>query len=1020
MLMRSSIFPITATLALASSLFAVEPVQTLAKIDMPATPASDAMPKVGASALTPDQIAFFETKVRPILSAACYKCHSLAEGKAKGGLTLDTPDGVKKGGDTGAAVVPGNVAKSLLITAITYNDADLQMPPKGEKLKEAEIAALTEWVKMGAPDPRKALDKATKLSGLTDKARLHWAYQPVKTLEQNPPPVIDKNKSWSNLPVDQFILAKLNEKGLPPAPIADRDTLLRRAYFDLLGLPPSPEEIKAFRYDTSPDAWANVVDRLLASPHYGERWGRFWLDTARYSDTIGGDRNANNRGQDYRYPFAWTYRDWVVKAFNQDMPYDKFVIAQLAADRMPETKRDPRLLSAMGFLTVGERFRDMNDVINDRIDTVTKGFLGLTVACARCHDHMFDPIPTKDYYALHGVFSSIEEPDDKPLVNSPSPKQMEEFNQKIAGYEQTNRDEFYRVLGEYSAMFREKAGSYLLAGDLRRDRSQAGLQKLDAIQSAEKLEPNIVLYLGNRGGRMDNPLFSAFAKFAKLAPSDFAVVGPKLCNEIASSGASSIHPIIAAAFKGAKVQTIQEVVAIYNKVFSNLDAPAKAFYRTAATPKSASEEFDFATANLYTAPFAAAPANKLDTEGVRDMIEGWPLQIRNKPKLTFGAINELYITHPGAPAKAMIVKDKSSPKNSNVFIRGQSGTPGDIVPRRFLDILSPGGKSAEFTDGSGRFELAKAIASKDNPLTARVIVNRVWMHHFGEAFVRTLDDLGTQSEPPSHPELLDYLSRYLMDQGWSIKKLHRLIMNSKVYQISSFRNDKSQEIDPYNRLLWRANFRRLDFESMRDSLLVYGGTLDRTVGGQPVNLTDEPYSHRRSVYGYIDRGNMPELLSAFDVSDPSMPNSRRSTTVVPQQALFLMNSSMAVDAARRIIARPEVANAPNGTARVLAIHQIIFQRDPRPSEVPLIYEFLNKEKNLDQFVDAKAKKAALVAGEKKTAEIESKLSNQKESMRDSMFRSIRNEGEIIDRKPLNEWETYAQALLLSNEAAYVN
>ncbi len=1030
MLMRSTLLPLAASLALAPTVFAVEAATTLAKAEMPvnvAMPAasSDTMASSKGGDFTAEQIAFFESKVRPILSAACYKCHSLAEGKAKGGLTLDTREGVRKGGDTGAAVVPGNPDKSLLITAITYDDADLQMPPKGEKLKKEEIDALMQWVKMGAPDPRTEAATATKLTGLTDKARLHWAFKPVVKPAL---PEIKTNLTWVTMddrrtvhPVDAFILAKLQEKGIPPSPPADRDTLLRRASYDLLGLPPSPQEMLAFREDPSPDAWAKVIDRMLASPHYGERWGRYWLDTARYADTIGGDRNANNRGKDYRYPFAWTYRDWVVKAVNQDMPYDKFIMVQLAADQMPESRRDPRLLSALGFLTVGERFPNANDEINDRIDVVTKGFVGLTVSCARCHDHMFDPIPTKDYYALHGVFASIEEPEDKPLVNAPSARQMEEFAGKIAELEQKNREEFYRVLGEYAAKFRMKAGKYLLAAHMRRDRSEAGLRKLEALQTAESLDVDIVNYMGQRPHRLENEIFSAFRKFAALSESDFATLGGKVAAEIAASNKSTVIPAVAAVFKGAKIQSLNQVADIYTKVFAGLDGSARQFFQSAAKSTSASfVGVEDAAARTYAAPFPIAPASALDSDGIRDMIAEWPLRMRNQPRFTFGAINELYLTHAGAPAKAMVVADKPEPRNSPVFIRGQSGVRGDMVPRRFLDILSPGGKAKEFQLGSGRLELAKAIASKENPLTARVMVNRVWLHHFGEGFVRTPDDLGTQSEAPSHPELLDYLSSYFMENGWSLKNLHRLIMTSKTYQISSHTRKEYEDMDPYNRLLWRANVRRLDFEAMRDSLLVYGGTLDRTIGGQPVNLTDEPYSTRRSVYGYIDRGNLPELLTAFDFSDPDMPNSKRTSTVVPQQALFLMNSSMSVDAARRIIARPEVANARDGTARVLAIHNIIFQRNPQKEEIPFIYAFLNKERNEAQFIDDKGKKAAAADAQKKNVEAEKKAMGGNENMRDSMFRSIRNEGEIVDRRPLDSWETYAQALLLSNEAAYVN
>ena len=319
---------------------------------------------------TKDQLAFFESKVRPILKENCYKCHSLEAGKAKGGLTLDTRDGWQKGGENGAVIEPGAPEKSPLVTAVGYLDAELQMPPKGEKLGPVEIATLTDWVKMGAPDPRAGAAITSKLSGLTDKARQHWAYQPVKA----PAVPVNKNQQWCRTPVDAFILQKLEAAKMIPAPDAERETLLRRATYDLIGLPPTPAEVKAFRDDPSPNAFEKVIDRLLASPQYGERWGRYWLDTARYSDTVGGERNLQKRGMDYRYPYAWTYRDYVINSFNADKPYDQFIIEQLAADKLPENK-DQSTLAALGFLTVGERFRNPNDIINDRIDVVSKGFL---------------------------------------------------------------------------------------------------------------------------------------------------------------------------------------------------------------------------------------------------------------------------------------------------------------------------------------------------------------------------------------------------------------------------------------------------------------------------------------------------------------------------------------------------------------------------------------------------------------------------------------------------------------------
>jgi hypothetical protein len=420
--------------------------------------------------------------------------------------------------------------------------------------------------------------------------------------------------------------------------------------------------------------------------------------------------------------------------------------------------------------------------------------------------------------------------------------------------------------------------------------------------------------------------------------------------------------------------------------------------------------FEPALAEIFQMPFDVMPASQLSVQTLRDFAGRLGNKLGGQTRFEFAKLNELEMTHPGAPARAMLVADAAQAKNSPVFIRGQQDVRGDVVPRHFLEILSPDRKPVAFKEGSGRLELAEDIASKNNPLTARVIVNRVWMHHFGEGFVRTLDDLGTQSETPSHRELLDYLSSYFMEQGWSLKKLHKAIMLSHVYQESSQTNPKFETIDPDNRLLWRANIRRLDFEALRDSLLVMSNKLDKTVGGKPVNLTDEPYSYRRSVYGYIDRGNLPELMQQFDFSDPDMPNSKRASTTVPQQALFLMNSPMSVDVARHIVARPEVAGASDDLARVIGLYRIVFQRNPQPIEIQMAMQFVTKEaRNQPQQSPAEQK------GKDKA-----RLAKRQGGKRYEGTAAIQNTGDYVERKPLTPWETYAQALLFSNEASYVN
>ena len=544
-----------------------------------------------AEDFTPEQKDFFDKKIKPILTDKCYKCHSNDAGKSKGGLLLDSREAALKGGDTGPAVVPGNVDKSLLLTAVSYKDKDLQMPPKGEKLSDKEIADLTTWVKDGAADTRAAAKG--KLSGLTDKAREHWAYQPVV----KPPVPAVKNRAWCVTPVDAFILQKLEEKNMLPSPPADKETLLRRASFDLIGLPPTPKEIQDFNSDTSPDAFDKVVQRLLASPHYGERWGRFWLDSARYSDTTG-DRQ-NNRNNDYRFPYAWTYRDYVVRAFNEDKPYDRFIMEQLAADKLTDLK-DQRDLAALGFITVGKRTNNANDNIDDRIDVVSKGFLAMTVTCARCHDHMFDPIPTKDYYALHGVFSSIDEPKDKPIISQAGKEAAAAFKVKMEALEQANRDNYYKLGSETNGLFRKNAATYLKFWYLTRPS-----------MSAE--EQNKGNTLGEQA-KLDREVNRSVTRVTR----EEAVFGPLRSFQKGTMGSVNwdrINPIVAAAFKGATPKNIDEVVGIYGKIFSSIAAKAADYDKALAAAKESTGAlagFEAAEIQVINVPLNMSPAECVD------------------------------------------------------------------------------------------------------------------------------------------------------------------------------------------------------------------------------------------------------------------------------------------------------------------------------------------------------------------------------------------------------------------------
>ena len=775
-------------------------------------------------ALSSAQTQFFENKIRPLLTAECYKCHSRQAERVKGGLFLDSREGLLKGGKNGPAIVPGNPEKSLLIKAVSYTDPDLEMPPKGEQLTAAQIADLTAWVKMGAPDPRIAPAGQTNW---TDSNKSHWAWQPVRK-----PAVPEvKETSWCKTPADNFILEKLGEKELTHSQPADKRTLIRRVTFDLTGLPPSPEEVKEFLDDSSSGAFEKVVDRLLASPRYGERWGRHWLDVARYSDTKG---QVKRQREDPNSPFAWTYRDYVIRSFNEDKPYNVFIAEQIAADKLPSSKKNVTNLTALGFLTVGERFMGMqNDIINDRIDVVTKGFLGLTVTCARCHDHKFDPIPQKDYYALHGIFASSTEPKYEPPIQKPA------------------------ELADYADYYKQRT-------------------TLDTKQTT-------------------------------------------------------------------------------------LDASQRELQR----------------------------GKNRDREAIK--------KLQREFRKNQSEIARLEMTHPGAPARAMAMNDSTRPHDSPVLIRGEAGNRGAIEPRHFLEIIA-GPNPPAFTNGSGRLQLAHAIMDPKNPLTARALVNRVWQHHFGTGFVPTPDDLGTMSEPPSHPELLDYLASRFVEDGWSIKKLHKIILLSATYQQDSANKPRYAEIDPANRLLWRANIDRLEFESIRDSILAIGGAMDTNMFGRPVDFEVHPDSTRRSIYGHVDRSDIPSVMVNFDFAIPDLPTGKRHETIVPQQALFFMNSPLVIEQARRLVALPEFKELRGDEAKVKFLYERVYQRLPTAEEIKLCGEFISESPKLA------AGAASTLASDNRR--LPPRLARRTEASRGPT--------------PLTAWEKYAHVLLQANELVYVN
>lgn len=954
------------------------------------------------SAAPPDDtnakgVEFFERQIRPLLAERCWQCHSPGSRKSNGGLLLDSAAGLLQGSDSGAIIVAGDPDNSLLLEVVRSNDEDVRMPPNGERLTDAQIADVEAWVKMGAPLPNTEVHE----NQITAKARNHWAFQPLTE-----PAVSSVQKDdWINTPVDTLILAALEQAGLATAPRADKRTLIRRASYDLIGLPPTPEEVAAFVADESPDAFARVVDRLLRSPHYGERWGRHWLDVARFATSDG--------------PFAFTYRDYVIRAFNQDLPYDEFLIQQIAADQL-DLGDDKRPLAAMGFLTVGRKFMDNNDTIDDRIDVVTRGTMGLSVSCARCHDHKYDPIPTKDYYALHGVFASSHAPGELPLLGiDPDPTEFAKYSQERQA-RQAKLDEFvYEQQTAVLKQHREQTAECLM---LSREP-----EKLDTLIEGEfGLSDRKILFTGAKRwiraleemNPETDPIFAPWFAFAELPAAEFADRAKLVSADIAENsleraadeassnqpvaqardstnpqpkketpgsrhGLVSVNSLVAEAFASKPPTSLKEVAERYGTLFDEADKQWQALPRETvqALPDSEQEAIRQvfygrdSPGNLPTGMMQSLfPTSALLQLG--------PLQAK---------VAQLDATHPGAPLRAMSLVDSPHPHNSRIFIRGDANRPGEEAPRRFLTTLTQD-RPKPFTRGSGRLELAQAIASRENPLTARVMVNRIWQHHFGAGLVTTPDDFGLRSDPPSHPKLLDYLAWRFMEDGWSIKKVHRLLMLSSVYQQQSDNQNRNEPQDPENRLLSKMNRRRLDLESMRDTLLFVTGKLDPTIGGRPVALqSDDPlhqdsFSKRRTVYGRIDRDNLLSLFGYFDFANPDLSTAQRDITTVPQQSLFFFNDPFVMQQACGLAARADFQLFETTEQRIQFVYQQLFQRDATTAEVKLANRFLAAD--------------------------EAAAALQQNRSPDSGAHGV--------LRPLRPWERFVHVLLMSDELMFVD
>jgi len=889
------------------------------------------------------EIEFFETNVRPLLVEKCAACHG--EKVKMAGLVLTSAEGFAMGVGGMPIVEPGDPAATRLMRAVSYQEK-IKMPPTG-KMPEEEIAALKKWVEMGAPWPSLeksavAVAKSPAPEGTTTGSKAapgptndptktdHWAFQAI--IDHVPPAV--ENPAWAKTGIDQFILAKLEERGLGPAPPAGKLTLLRRAKFDLHGLPPSLEEIKEFLADESPRAFANLIERLLASPHYGERWGRHWLDVARYADSTGVD-------EDKPYVHAWRYRDYVIDAFNRDLPYDQFVREQIAGDLLPPPPgQDVNIngIVATGFLALGpkalaqqDKVQMVYDVVDEQIDTTAKAFLGLTIACARCHDHKFDPILTKDYYSLASIFAST------------------------ASYENPERDGSGFVV---TPLVRKDIGESYLDQQKKIKGTQRVISMLKSIGVTEymlkKLVPRIADYMiAARAVYQQKHTIEQSADKHKLDKN-------RLEKWVAYLKPSSEPRAHLDSWCQARAAELNKVAERYQDLFAEVSR--ERMQGTLAWLKAAEQDL------IAGKRVSARELTKLRRDPFHTEAGDGPLEIakEDREKLVpeewiprewakrLGPLQKrvasLEANSPPKPAMACSVSEGKFVEQA-VFVRGRHDSPGDIVGKQFPIVLGGWGQQP-VTEGSGRKELAEFLTREDNPLPPRVMANRIWTWHFGQGLVRTPNNFGIVGARPTHPELLDYLARRFIDSGWSVKTMHRMIMLSSSYQMSSQVSDATWNADSSNLLWSRFERRRLTLEEIRDSFLALSGALDMTVGGN-VEPKAAGYSEfernnrrfdpdettRRSVYLPLHRNKLPSLLNLFDFGDATTSSGKRGQTNVAPQALYMMNSEFA-NARAKGFAERLLSGNESDRARIETAHLMALARKPGPEEIAVAESYL--------------------------------------------------------------------------------
>ena len=858
------------------------------------------------NALAPEKLEFFETKVRPILVQRCYECHSGQE--SNGGLRLDYREGLLKGGDSGPALQADEPQGSLLLRAIRYQNADLQMPPSG-KLDASEIEVLETWVAQGAFDPRADLPSGSsdKPQGMSiQDGRNFWSMMPLKPVEV--PRAVDAD--WCRNPIDAFVLKELDSNGLRPSPESSRREILRRVTLGLIGLVPESQEYKAFEQDTAPEAYERQVDRLLSSEQYGVRFGRHWLDVARYSDSNGLDENI-------AYGNAWRYRDYVVEAFNSDKPFDRFIEEQIAGDLLPDADRQSK--TATGFLVLGakvlaepDRDKLTMDTIDEQLDTIGKAFMGMTLGCARCHDHKFDPIKQRDYYALAAIlkgtktfgdsnFGAIKHWNEISYANPQEKEQLKAIDAQIAEKNGAWNKLKSEAIGKLREQVRKQAADYLaVASKLT---SEATLNEWAQVGEELKLHPRV---LANSRRYLDNhrqePLFAKW-------------------HELAGHGDH---------------QAIRDY---YQELFERaLGEWEKAKAADAQVKKLEDSTLEAARVALGdVGGFLAIPAkmeHALDQESLVKIHE-----LAESARLFESAAPD--------ETSVMGVADKGVVDGLAIHIRGSYRNLGDVVPRGFPEVMVSQGATPIFSrHSSGRLELARWLANATHPLTARVIVNRVWRWHFGRGLVESTENFGVLGDRPSHPELLDYLARWFIESGWSIKELNRLILTSSTYRMSSVHPEAQSAlaIDPENRLRWHYKLERLGAEPLRDSILQVAGRLDCQLGGKSVPLRNRQFvfdhtsidhtkydSIRRTVYLPIIRNHLYSLLEQFDFPDPTMPVGSRNTSMVSVQMLLLMNADWIIDSAS-LLARRSQEFSSEPSRRIDWLFETVLGRAPKEHE----------------------------------------------------------------------------------------